>query len=192
MELGSGGQFLSSWWPHYLATRIWSNYTLLGTSKSLPDQPRPQCILLKKCYLAATDVPLCQMPNYVTYCQQLPTDQAGGWAAATALSWWCYRWKAEHIRLVNALDSNNNLIIEFYHCYVFANNDHRLRGSASPVLTATGFVSGRGQFLIPTESTPLDQSPKNLLLVITSAPPMAVPNLVQICPRGASGQVGEI
>ena len=26
---------------------------------------------------------------------------------------------------------------------------HRLRGSASPVLTATGFVNGKGQFSIP-------------------------------------------
>jgi len=58
----------------------------LGTSKSLPDQPRPLCILSKKWGLAATDVPLWQMPNNVTYCQQLPTDQTGGWAAAFALS----------------------------------------------------------------------------------------------------------
>jgi len=42
-------------------------------------------------------------------------------------------------------------------------------GSASPVLTATGFVTGRGQFLTPTVSTPLDRLPKNLLLVIMSA-----------------------
>jgi len=27
--------------------------------------------------------------------------------------------------------------------------NHRLRGSASPVLTATGFVNGKGQFLTP-------------------------------------------
>jgi len=47
-------------------------------------------------------------------------------------------------------------------------------------------------FRPPTESTPLDRSPKNLLLLITSATPTAVPNLVQIRPRGASGQMGEI
>ena len=70
--------------------------------------------------------------------------------------------------------------------------DHGLRGSAGPVLTATGFVNGRGQFSTPTESTPLDRSPQILLLVITSATPTAVPNLVQIRPRGASGQMGEI
>ena len=69
---------------------------------------------------------------------------------------------------------------------------HGLRGSASPLLTATRFDNGRGQFSTPTESTPLDRSPKNLLLVITSATPTAVPNLVQIFPRGASGQMGEI
>ena len=41
------------------------------------------------------------------------------------------------------------------------------------MLTATGFVSGRWQFSTPTKSTPLDRSPKNLLLVITSATPTA-------------------
>ena len=66
--------------------------------------------------------------------------------------------------------------------------NHGLRGSASPVLTATGFVTGRGQFSTPTESTPLDRSPNNLLLVITSATPTAVPNLVQIRPRGLLGK----
>ena len=55
------------------------------------------------------------------------------------------------------------------------------------MLTATGFVNRRGQFLTPTESTPLDRSPKNLSLVITSATPTAVPNFVQIHLRGASG-----
>ena len=63
---------------------------------------------------------------------------------------------------------------------------HGLRSSASPVLTATGVVNGRGQFLTPTESTPLDRSPKNLLLMITSATPMAVPNLVLIHPHRSS------
>jgi len=66
--------------------------------------------------------------------------------------------------------------------------NHGLRGSASPVLTAAGFVNGRWQFSTPTESIPLDRSPKKLLL----ATPTAVPNLVQIRLRGASGQMGEI
>jgi len=69
---------------------------------------------------------------------------------------------------------------------------HELRGSASPVLTATGFVNGRWQFSTPTESTPLDRSPKNLVQVIMSAAPTAAPNLVQIRRWGASGQMGEI
>ena len=51
---------------------------------------------------------------------------------------------------------------------------------------------GDGNFRPPTESTPLDRSPKNLLLVITSVTPTAVLNLVQIRPRGASGQMDEI
>jgi len=37
---------------------------------------------------------------------------------------------------------------------------HGLRGNASPVLTATGFVNGKWQLSTPTESTPLDRSPK--------------------------------
>ena len=53
---------------------------------------------------------------------------------------------------------------------------HRLRGSASPVLTATGFVNGKGQFSTPTESNPLNRSPKALSQVITSATPTAMPN----------------
>ena len=69
---------------------------------------------------------------------------------------------------------------------------HGLRGSASPVLTATGFDNGRGQISTPTESTPLDRSPKNLLLAIMSVNPMAVPNSVQIRQQGASGRMGEI
>ena len=52
--------------------------------------------------------PFWQTPNDVTYCQKLPTDQAGGWAAAIALSWWCCHWMAEDIRLVNAPNNNNN------------------------------------------------------------------------------------
>jgi len=69
---------------------------------------------------------------------------------------------------------------------------HGLRGSASPVLTATGFVNGRWrQFSTPTESTPLTNNEKKLLLVIRSATPTAVPNLVQIRPRGAFGRKAE-
>ena len=57
--------------------------------------------------LQQTTCALVHSPNDDTYCQQLPTDQAGGWAAAIALSWWCCHWMAEDIRLVNALDNDN-------------------------------------------------------------------------------------
>jgi len=50
---------------------------------------------------------------------------------------------------------------------------------------------GDGNFRPPTESTPLDRSPKNLVQVITSAAPTAVTNLVQIRRWGAFGQMGE-
>jgi len=43
---------------------------------------------------------------------------------------------------------------------------------------------GDGNFRPPRESTSLDRSPKKLSLVITSATPTAVPNLVQIRSRG--------
>jgi len=66
---------------------------------------------------------------------------------------------------------------------------HRLRGSASPVLTATGFVNGRGQYLLPPQNPhPLTNHQKKSLLEITTATPTAVPNLVQIRPRGLLGK----
>ena len=43
---------------------------------------------------------------------------------------------------------------------VIPGNHHRLRGSASPVLTATGLSIGKGNFRPPTESTPLNRSQK--------------------------------
>ena len=43
---------------------------------------------------------------------------------------------------------------------------------------------GNGNFRPPTESTPLNRSPKNLSQVITWATPTAVPNLVHSRPRG--------
>ena len=69
---------------------------------------------------------------------------------------------------------------------------HRLCDSASPVLMATGFVNGKGNFRHPTESTPLIRSPKNLSQVIMSATPTTVPYLVHIHEQGASGQMGEV
>jgi len=70
-------------------------------------------------------------------------------------------------------------------------NGHRLCGSASPVLTATGFVNGKGQFStsyrIDTPST--DQKKLSADYV---GDPMALTNKVHIRPRGASGHMGEI
>jgi len=58
-------------------------------------------------------------------------------------------------QLYNTGHQQDRRPVRLCHCH------HSLRGSASPVLTATGFVSGRWQFLTPHQSTPLDWSPKN-------------------------------
>ena len=58
--------------------------------------------------------------------------------------------------------------------------NHGLRGSASPVLTATDFVNGRWQFSTPHRINTPWPITKNLVQVITSAAPTAAPNLVQI------------
>jgi len=83
----------------------------------------------------------------------------------------------------------------FFCCFILLNTSHvvnfvtlLLALVISPVLTATGFVNGRGQLLTPTESTSFDRSPKNLLLVIMSATPTAVENLVQLGSRGLLGK----
>jgi len=46
---------------------------------------------------------------------------------------------------------------------------HKLRSSASTVLTATGQVNGRWQFWPPTESQPLRRLPQNFAQLITCA-----------------------
>jgi len=48
MEVSSGGQLLSSGWPHYPPTKIRPTQMLLGTPKLLLDQPRPLHILSKE------------------------------------------------------------------------------------------------------------------------------------------------
>jgi len=72
------------------------------------------------------------------------------------------------------------------------NEHHRLRSSASTVLTATGQVNGRWRTLTPTESKPLSPLQQNLAQLIMSATGPHTPNLVQIHPLQASGQMGEI
>ena len=47
----------------------------------------------------------------------------------------------------------HRLLHSYYYYYYRYCYHHRLRGSASAVLTATGFVNGKGQFSTPTEST---------------------------------------
>jgi len=59
---------------------------------------------------------------------------------------------------------------------------HGLRGSANPMLTATGLVNGRWQFSTLQNRHPLTDRQK-LSQVITSATPTAVPNL------GVSGRM---
>jgi len=66
-----------------------------------------------------------------------------------------------------------------------------MRGNASPVLMATGLVNGRWQFLTPDRIHTTYPTTKNVVQVIMLAAPMVVPNLVQICPCGASGQMGD-
>ena len=68
---------------------------------------------------------------------------------------------------------------------------HRLRGSASTVLTATGQVNGRWRILTPTESKPMSRLQQISAQLITSGRGSPKPNLVQMHPLGASGQMGE-
>ena len=73
---------------------------------------------------------------------------------------------------------------------VFIIADHRLRGSASTVLTATGQVNGRWRILTPHKIETHEQ--ENSAQLITSAGGPPKPNLVQIHPLGACGHMGEI
>jgi len=52
-------------------------------------------------------------------------------------------------------------------------------------------VSGKGQFLTPTESMPLNRSPNDLSQVIPSMTSTAVQDLVEIHQWGDSGQNGK-
>ena len=73
--------------------------------------------------------------------------------------------------------------------------NHRLRGSASTVLTATGQVNGIWRISTPhslTESKPMSRLQQNSAQLITSARGPPKPNLVQIYALGASGHMGEI
>jgi len=69
---------------------------------------------------------------------------------------------------------------------------HGLRGSASPVLTATGFVNGRCKFSTPDRINTHWPITEKFGTGDYVAAPRAAPNLVQIPRWGASGQMGEI
>jgi len=58
----------------------------------------------------------------------------------------------------------------------FDHAHHRLRGMRQPCVNGHWLSMGKGYFRPPTESTPLNRSPKNLSQVITSSTPTAVPN----------------
>jgi len=59
---------------------------------------------------------------------------------------------------------------------VYLPSSYRLRGSASPVLTVTGFVNGKRQFSTPYRIDTPQPITKNCHMVITSANPTALPN----------------
>ena len=67
---------------------------------------------------------------------------------------------------------------------------HRLRGSASTVLTATGQVNGRWRILTPHRIETHEPTATKFRTMSAGGHPK--PNLVQIYPLGASGHMGEI
>ena len=70
--------------------------------------------------------------------------------------------------------------------------DHRLRGSASTVLTVTGQVNGRWRNLTPHRietHEPIAIISTQLIMFVRGPPK---PNLVQIHPLVASGNMGEV
>ena len=70
---------------------------------------------------------------------------------------------------------------------------HSLNGIVQAVLTATFNSYGDRQISTPYKiNTPEPIDKKNLEQLITSARGPCVPNLIQIHPLGASGQMGEI
>jgi len=96
------------------------------------------------------------------------------------------------LHLVSRSNSNN----ECFSCVQYSQTEdtlhHRLRGSASTVLTATGQVNGRWRILTPHRietHEPIATKFRTIDYVRKRTPK---PNLVQIHPLGASGYMGEI
>ena len=69
---------------------------------------------------------------------------------------------------------------------------HRLRGSASPVLTATGFVNGKGQFSTPHRIDTPQPITKKIVTGDYVGDPYGCAKLGAYPSRGASGHMGEI
>ena len=92
----------------------------------------------------------------------------------TSLSKPCYYHVRQLCCIRPYLDSSTacSIATSIVHCKV----DHRLRGSASPVLTATGFVNRKRQFSTPYRIDSPQAISKKLSQVITSATPTAVLN----------------
>ena len=69
---------------------------------------------------------------------------------------------------------------------------HRLRGSASPVLTATGFVNGKGQFSTPHRIGTPQPITKKFVTGDYVGDPYGCAKLGAYPSKGASGHMGEI
>ena len=69
---------------------------------------------------------------------------------------------------------------------------HRLRGSASTVLTATSQVNGRWRILTPHRVETHEPTATKFRTIDYVRERTLQPNLVQIHPLGASGHMGEI
>jgi len=104
----------------------------------------------------------------------------------TLTIWTCAIWLS--FSLSNSITLLTLLLIATQHDQQLI--DHRLRGSASPVnvITATGFVNGKGQFSTPHRIDTPQPITKNLSQVITSATPTAA-KLGAHRSTGASGHM---
>jgi len=110
MDVGSGGQFLSSRWPHYpapgfnLPRRYWALLNRFRTNQGHCASCRKKWALHQP-----TLCPFCgkrqTMSHIVNSCPQSKLEEGEG---LHRLNWWrCYR-MAEDIWLVNVLDNNSN------------------------------------------------------------------------------------
>ena len=71
-------------------------------------------------------------------------------------------------------------------------HDHRLRGSASPVLTATGLVNGKWQFSTPHRIDTSQPITKKFVTGDYVGDPYGCAKLGAYPSKGVSGHIGEI